>query len=212
MDLSAPLRTLAPSLESAILEVLAKTESGLSATAITRLSRRGSRAGQWDALTRLVEHGLVRAEPANRGALYTLNRDHVLAPAVLTAATARREVLNRLTAGVQALRPSVVSAAIYGSFARREAREDSDVDLLLVTSGEGGDAWEEQVHQLQERFLGWTGNRLEVLTLRTPALQRIVAAGEPLVASLRNDALTLTGTDLAALLTPAQRPRKVASR
>ena len=207
MDLSAPLRSLIPSLESAILEVLANTESGLSATAITRLSSRGSRAGQWDALTRLVEHGLVRAEPANRGALYTLNRDHVLAPAVLTAATARREVLNRLTAGVQALRPSVVSAAIYGSFARREAHEDSDVDLLLVTSDEGSDAWDEQVHQLQARFLAWTGNRLEVLALQTRALQRIVIAGEPLVASLRRDALTLTGTDLEALLTSARRRR-----
>lgn len=207
MDLSAPLRSLIPSLESAILEVLADTESGLSATVITRLSSRGSRAGQWDALTRLVEHGLVRAEPANRGALYTLNRDHVLARAVLAAATARREVLARLTAGVQALRPRVVSAAIYGSFGRREAHEGSDVDLLLVTRNEGNDAWDEQVHQLRARFLAWTGNRLEVLALQARALQRIVTAGEPLVASLRSDALTLTGTDLEALLTPALRRR-----
>jgi predicted nucleotidyltransferase len=113
---------------------------------------------------------------------------------------------------VQALRPSVVSAAIYGSFARREAHEHSDVDLLLVTSGEGSYAWDEQVHELQARFLAWTGNRLEVLALQAPDLQRIVTAGEPLVASLRSDALTLTGTELAALLTPARRRRKVAAR
>ena len=73
VDLTSPLRTLAPSLESAVLEVLAGTESGLSATAIARLAPRGSRQGQYTVLTRLVDHGLVLADPSSTGALYRLN-------------------------------------------------------------------------------------------------------------------------------------------
>src|SRR5664279_3861208 len=124
VDLTSPLRTLAPSLESAILEVLAGTESALSASTIARLSRRGTRQGQWTVLTRLVGHGLVLADPSSTGSLYRLNREHVLAPAVLSAVAARQEVLRRLTAAVANLGP-VASAAVYGSFARREAEEDS---------------------------------------------------------------------------------------
>ena len=210
MDLSSPLRTLAPSLESSILEVLAGTESALSASTIARLSRHGTRGGQWTVLTRLVRHGLVLAEPANTGSLYRLNRDHVLAPAVLAAVSARQEVLTRLSDAVAALGPDVVSAAVYGSFARREAGEDSDVDLLLVTTGHldvDNTAWADQVTALEDLFVRWTGNRLEILTLSEDGLRRVVRASEPLADSWRDDAVTIHGRDLASLLSglPARR-------
>lgn len=79
-----------------MLEVLARTESGLSATQIARLAGRGSRAGQRDVCNRLVEHGLVLADPANRGYLYRLNRSHVLADPLLAVARSRSTILDRL--------------------------------------------------------------------------------------------------------------------
>ena len=56
MDLSFPLRSLVPSLDSAVLEVLAGTESALSATQIAHLADRGTRQGQALVLDRLVHN------------------------------------------------------------------------------------------------------------------------------------------------------------
>ena len=132
MNLSSPVGSLIPSMDGVVLEVLAGTHSALGPSRIHALGHRGSRPGVSLALGRLADQGLVHAEPTNYGHTYRLNRDHVLAPAVLAAAEARAEFLRRLTAGCQALRPAPLSVALYGSVARRESDDASDIDLLVV--------------------------------------------------------------------------------
>ncbi len=205
MDLVSPLHSLIPSLDSAVLEVLAGTESGLSASQIARLSVRGTRAGQAAVLDRLTRHGLVLADKANTGYLYRLNRAHLLSAAILAAIGSRQELVDRLTTAIAALDPAPVSVALYGSFVRRQAGPDSDLDLLLVcddASDRHADAWLSQLEALEQRVLAWTGNRLELLQLSVRQLTEAVAVGEPLMRSLREDAVTLYGTDVATLLAP----------
>jgi predicted nucleotidyltransferase len=205
VDLASPLRSLIPSLDSAVLEVLAGTESGLSASQIARLSARGTRAGQAVVLDRLVRHGLVLAQRANTGYLYRLNRAHVLSPAVLGAVGARQEVLDRLRTAVAGLDPVPVSVALYGSFVRRQAGPDSDVDLLLVLDesfDRHADPWQAQLDTLEQQVLAWTGNGLEVLQLSTRQVADAIAAKEPLMQSLLDEAVTLQGRDVADLLAP----------
>lgn len=203
MDLTAPLYSLIPSLDSAVLTVLAGTEGALGQTQIHRLAAKGTRPGLKLVLDRLIEHGLVIAEPTNHGYLYQLNRDHVLAPVVLAAAGARQEFLRRLTDGCARLRPPVVSAALFGSVARRQSQPDSDVDLLLVVPDDADTddaAWGDQIRRLEAQVLGWSGNRLEIITVTRTHLAELVGDGEPIVGSWRADALTLTGSDLPRLL------------
>lgn len=202
MDLSLPLRTIAPGLDSAVLQVLAGTESGLSASQIARLTDRGTRVGQLPVLTRLVEHGLVIADPANRGFLYRLNRSHVLADAILSATRARAVILDRLTEAVQVLRPRPVSVSVYGSFARGEAGPTSDLDLLIVTAtaAELGADWEQQLQGLEDQVLAWTGNRLERLVLGVDRLRAAFDRGEPVIASWHEQAIVLIGLTSAELV------------
>jgi hypothetical protein len=202
VDLSAPLCSLVPSLDSATLEVLAGTESGLSVSQIARLANRGSRQGHTAVLDRLVDHGLVTADRANQGYLYKLNRQHVLADAVLSAYGARPVIISRLVAAVEGLSPRPVHASLFGSFARREAGPASDIDLLLVFSDSGYEdqAWPEQVQELAGQVLSWTGNRLEYIVLAVAELHRVAKAVEPIVESWRTDALVLHGDDLEFLL------------
>lgn len=201
MDLSSPLRSVSPGLDSAVLQVLAGTESRLSASQIARLAPRGTRVGQLPVLDRLVEHGLVLAEPANRGFLYGLNREHVLAGPVLSIARARATVLERLTRAADLLRPAPVLVSLFGSFARGDAGADSDIDLLIVTPAEVVlDDWEEQVQALAAQVLAWTGNRLECVILSEHHLRQVVEAGEPIVASWLDEAVTLSGSPLSTLL------------
>lgn len=203
MDLTAPLRSLVPSLDSAVLEVLAGTESGLSATQIARLSARGTRAGQAAVLDRLVQHGLVLAEKSNTGYLFRLNRAHVLSSAVLSAVHARQEISHRLAIAAAALDPAPVAVALFGSFVRREAGPDSDIDLLLVVDDafdRHADGWQAQLGALEQLVQAWTGNRLEVLQLSLGQLADATAAGEPLMLSLRHEAVALRGRKVADLL------------
>ncbi|WP_217614744.1 nucleotidyltransferase domain-containing protein [Cellulomonas sp. GbtcB1] len=203
MDLSDPLRSLIPSLDSAALAVLAGTESALSASQVARLAGRGSRAGLSLVLERLSVTGLITAEPSNTGAMYRLNRSHVLAPAVESAVAARREVVSRLRAAVGALTPVPAHASLFGSFARGAGDEASDLDLLVVTPpglDRQAESWRAQMRALEDDVLTWTGNTLEPLVLSTDELVAAAAAGEPLVEELARDALVLVGSAFDALL------------
>ena len=208
MDLAAPLRSLIPSVDSAALEVLAGSESGLSASTIARLASRGSRQGLTKALDRLVEHGLVIAEPANRGFLYRLNRDHVLAEALLLALGARLRLFERIRGAVEQLDPTPVHAGLFGSFARADGGPGSDIDLLLVTpSGLDlfNDGWQDQLSALGVRVLAWTGNRLECLVLTADTFAAAVRDQEPIVASLLEESTYVLGQPLHELVAEPDR-------
>lgn len=199
MDLTSPLTSLIPSLEGVALEVLAGTESALSATQVTRLARRGTRAGLTLALDRLVHQGLVIAEPANRGHLYRFNRAHLLAGAVEEALGARRRLLSMLRDRAEALPDHVEHVSLFGSFARNEAGVDSDIDVFVLTglpATQDSDLtgrWRDVVHEWEDAVLAWTGNRLEVLSLTPEELRAAVRGDEPLIASLLEESIPLRG-------------------
>lgn len=133
MDLTHPIRTLAPGLTGAVLEVLARTPRPLTGRAVQRrVSRPASQAGVQKALDRLADTGLVRQISVGRAVLNELNRDHALASSVLEVVEMDETVPVRIAGLVRAHAPGVSRALLFGSLARREARADSDVDLLLV--------------------------------------------------------------------------------
>ncbi len=193
MDLSSPLRSLIPTLDSAVLEVLAGTESSLSLAQVSKLAPHGSRAGLALALERLVEQGLVTATAANRGSMYQLNRQHVLAEAVSSAATARSTILARLAEHVARMNPVPAHVSVFGSFARHEAADDSDIDVLFVLPEEADDGWYEQVSDLSHSVYSWTGNRMEYVVLSLEGLAGVVQREEPIVDSWLSDSVTVYG-------------------
>lgn len=197
------MSSLIPSLDAVALEVLAGTQSALGASRIHHLGRRGSRQGIANALDRLVDHGLVTAQPTNHGAMYRLNRDHLLAPAVLLAADARQTLIRRMADACRRLSPSPTSASLFGSVARSDSTSRSDIDVLLVVDDDtllDLDNWLDQLHDLSEQVEAWTGNRLEVVTHSAGHLGDLVGAGEPIIDSWRDEAVTFFGTDIRTIL------------
>lgn len=206
MDLGSPLRSLIPSLDSAVLETLAGTESSLSMSQIGRLAGRGTRQGLNLVVERLVEHGIVIADPANRGNLYRLNREHVLADAILSACSARSTIFVRLVNAVRGLMPQPVHASIFGSFARREAGQASDIDVLLILSedAEIDDQWFAAMRKLAEDVFAWTGNRLEYLVFTESELRDLVVRNEAIVHSWLDDSVVLLGASLDSMVSALQ--------
>ena len=202
MDLASPLRSLVPTMESEVLGVLAGTQAAMSIAQITAVASRGSRQGLTLALARLVEHGLVTAIPANRGSMYSLNGNHVLADALRAALEARGVFLHRLSDAVHSLSPRPLHVSIFGSFARHEGGPDSDIDVLFVLPrGRAVDAqWEAQVRDLKEQVFAWTGNRMEHVAYTEDELLDVVKKKVAIVESWRTEALTVHGPHVASLL------------
>ena len=194
MDLTLPLGTLIPSLDSAVLEVLARTESGLSASQIARLSARGTRAGQAAVLSRLVAHGLVMAEKANTGYLYRLNRAHVLAARQCSPrAAVRQELVSRLAAAIlRPLDPAPVSAALVRVIRRGVRPARTVISTCCSSSRTASTGIARRLAgtsstDLEQRVLAWTGNRLRGrCSCPSGSWLAALGAGEPLMRSLRD--------------------------
>ena len=208
MDLTTPLASIAPGLDSAALTVLAGTDSPMSATQIQRVAGRGSRYGLVLVLERLTKHGLVTAIPASRGNLYQLNRDHVLSPVVTAAAQARVELSNRLAEAVGNLDPEPLSAAMYGSVARGDATPDSDIDLLLIVSDDvdpDSETWGRQVDHLERCVRQWSGNRVQTVTVPQTQLTRMTQAHDHIINEWFRDCRTIAGDDARGLIQAARK-------
>ena len=204
MDLSEPGRGLAGGLTMPILRALAGRSSPATASQLTRVAEVGTEAGVRRALQRLAAHGVCLSEDVGGRVVYTLNYDHLLYDAVSALLDADRELPQRLRSALTAWDPPPVSAVLFGSAARRDGDEESDVDLLLVRPPLRTEArkreWVRQVHELRAAVRSWTGNRLQVLDWSSLVLRRHERSNEPLVEALVDEGIWVAGSRLASLL------------
>jgi hypothetical protein len=132
MDLSDPTRAVTPTLDGAVLAVLAASGKPMTVGQVAAQAARGSEIGIRRSLARLVEQGIVRATLMGRNQVHELNREHVAAGAAVVLAGLRAELWKRFREDLAKWRPRPLYAAIFGSAARGDGDEASDIDLLLV--------------------------------------------------------------------------------
>jgi len=201
MDMSAPYTAVCPTLDSSVLAVLAGTTKPLTGREVARLVGRRSHRGVIDVLNRLTDHGLVDREEAGRAFLFTLNRDHLAAPAVDVLAGMRAELLQRLRSAVSQWTITPVHCSLFGSAARGDGTTDSDIDLFLVRPDhveEDDRAWLEQRDTLARSVLRWTGNHAGIAEIAEDELAAL--ADRPILGELRKDAIVLHGVPVERLL------------
>ena len=203
MDVAHPIRAVIPTLDGPILEVLARTTRPLTGREVHRLSGVGSQSGTRLALERLVDQGVVFAEPRGRAVFYSANREHLAWPAVEDLALLRRALIQRLQDDLRTWSPGPLHASLFGSAARGDGDAHSDIDILLIRPsdvGEDDSPWADQVDLLRERVRAWTGNNCQPFQVDLERLAEHARAGDPLLAAWRRDALKIAGEDLHALL------------
>ncbi len=203
MNVSRAYSAVAPTVEGDVLVVLAGTTQPLTGRRVARLARRGSVAAVAKALERLVRQGLVMRQEAPPACLYTLNRQHVAASAVEALALIRTEFLDRLRRAFSTWSIPPVHASLFGSAARADGDLDSDIDIFVVrpASVDAENAtWGEQLKDISDAVLAWTGNHTGVIDFAEQDLGRIRDQDPPVLGALRRDAIDLAGMPLDELL------------
>ena len=203
MDVASPYTAICPTLDTEVLAVLAGTTMPLTGRQIARLTGRASHGGVLDVLNRLTEHGLVDRQEAGRALLFTLNREHLAAPAVDVLAGMRTELFSRIRRAVAAWEIEPVHVSIFGSTARGDGDTESDIDLFVVrpSSVHHDDArWRAQLEDVARQIQRWTGNHAGIAEASENELARLHAEEPPIVSELRADTIVLCGPEVQGLL------------
>lgn len=205
MDLTQPIRSVIPSAQGHVLAILARTDRPLSGRGVAELTDgRLSAKGVNLALRALAAHGLVLVEDHPPAKLYTLNRRHLAAGAIVELAGLRTRLIASLRHGFTTWATPAAGAWLFGSAARGDGTADSDIDLLLVRKDDidiEDAVWTAQVDELVDDVRAWTGNPCAVIEYSEGEFADLMAAEGQLVDELRSDALALL--DATALPEPA---------
>ncbi len=203
MDVARPYTALCPTLDSGVLSVLAGTSRPLTGREVARLLGRPSHSGVLDVLNRLTEHGVVDRQEAGRAFLFTLNREHLAAPAVDVLSGMRVELLDRLHKAIEGWKVAPVHVSMFGSTARGEGDIHSDIDLFIVRPKavpEEDARWRAQLDGLAGQVQRWTGNGAGIAEVWETETKRLRTDAPPIVEELRADAITIAGPDAQQLL------------
>jgi len=115
-----------------VLAVLAAAGKPLTVGQVAQQAVRGSEIGIRRSLARLAGQGIVRATLMGRNQVHELNRDHIAAGVAEMLAGLRTELWRRFRDELTRWRPRPLYASVFGSAARGDGDESSDIDLMLI--------------------------------------------------------------------------------
>lgn len=190
MDVSLPITSVIPSLDGPVLSALSSSTAPLTLSRVHRLGGRGSLQGVRRVLLRLVDTGLVLEVPGG----FVLNREHLAAPAIEQLTLLHGELHRRIREALQTWRGTFQLVGLYGSAARRDGGDDSDVDVLLISEDPDAPAF---AADLAARISRWTGNAAHVMPLSRAELRRLRRTKEPIVDSWERDLVPVAGDRMA---------------
>ena len=201
MDLGEPSAAVCPTLDGPVLVVLARTPRPLAAREVSRLVQRGSWGGVRKVLLRLAEQGVLAVQEAGNVTLYSLNRQHLAAPAVELIAGLREQLVLRLRDAFAAWTAPPLHASLFGSAARADGDATSDVDVFIVrprTVNPEDPHWRAQLERLAIDILAWTGNHAGIAEVGEGELSRVRKTAT--AKSIRTEGIALAGRRVEEVL------------
>lgn len=132
MNLTDPSLSWTSALDGPVLSVLAEYDRPLTVAEIAEKADRGTEIGIRRVIQRLVAQGIVIGIAIGKRSGYVLNRQHVAADGVIRLAGLHRVLWSRMAEHIAHWPSKPVLARIFGSAARGDGDETSDIDVLLV--------------------------------------------------------------------------------
>ena len=206
MDFLRPVEAIVPGAQGRVLAVLAETTAELNLRTIAQLAG-VSQAQASRVLPGLVELGVAERREVPPSSLFRLVSDHVASRALLALARSSDTALEEMGRQAASLPHPPVSVIVYGSFARREAGTDSDIDVVVVRPAdidEDDEGWATSLAGWRSDVRRLTGNLVEVLEVSSDEAAAKVAGRSQLWAGIRRDGRVVHGVTLDGL----RRPRR----
>jgi hypothetical protein len=198
MNVGAPHRAVVAGLDGDVLVLLAGTTQPMSGREVAERLGLRSHDGVRKSLERLVGQGIVLREGSRNAFMHVLNREHVGAAAVLALGGMRAELWARIRETMAGWALPAFHASAFGSAARGDGDERSDIDLFVVRPAavaEDDPGWVDQVEALRAQVEGWTGNRAGIVEQDEQALRELVARPRlpPVLRDIDREGIDLTG-------------------
>jgi hypothetical protein len=205
VDFVRPIEAIVPGAQGRVLAVLAETTAELNLRTIAQLAG-VSQAQASRVLPGLVELGVVERREVPPASLFRLVPEHVAARALLALARSTDTVLDEIGRLASALPHPPVSVIVFGSFVRREAGPESDIDIVVVRLADidedDDQGWATSLEGWRSDVRRLTGNPVEVLEVDTEEAAAKVAGRSALWAEIRRDGRVAYGLGLEKLRRP----------
>jgi DNA-binding MarR family transcriptional regulator len=200
VDFVHPVQAVIPGAQGRVLAVLAETTAALNLSTLARLA--GVSVAQASrVMPGLVDLGLVERREIPPSSQFRLIRENVAARAIIDLARSRDTALDRIGAAA-ALPFAPVSVIVFGSFARGEANEHSDLDAIIVRPDdvdEDDDAWATAIERWRSDAQAITGNRIEILEVARHEAATKLAGRAPLWRDVVRDGVVVHGLTIEQL-------------
>lgn len=201
MDFVHALQSVIPGVQGKILAVLAETTAELNLRAIAGIAN-VSEAQASRVLPGLVSLGLVERREAPPSALFRLVREHIAAQPILALSRSRDRMIEEMRQIAEGLPLEPASVIVFGSFARGQADEESDIDTLLVRPfgvDESDERWSSTVQQWIDQVANVSGNRVEVLEVGIAEAAARLNSKRSVWQDIRREGLVVNGSSLESL-------------
>ncbi len=201
MDFVRPIEAIVPGAQGRVLAVLAETTAELNLRTIAQLAGI-SQAQASRLLPDLVSLGVVERREVPPASLFRLVPEHVASQALLALARSTDTVLHEMGRLAGALPQPPVSVIVFGSFARREAGADSDIDVVVVRPvdlDEDDDAWSASLAAWGRDVRRLTGNPVEILEVSADEAAAKIGGRSQLWADIRRDGRVVHGQGIDEL-------------
>ncbi|GAA3520619.1 nucleotidyltransferase domain-containing protein [Corynebacterium pilbarense] len=164
MKLQNPFTAICSDADAAVLLALGRAPVELTAQQVYGLAAGPSLSSVRRSLDRLAQGGVIHERVLGQARGYSLNQQHLLARPIQDIAHATAELHSRIAQCVEAWPADVAGCVLFGSAARSEMGDSSDIDLLILVDNESAALKAESgVYELSRQVEAWTGAAANVV-------------------------------------------------
>jgi len=194
VDFARPVESLVPGVQGRILSVLASTDAELTMRTVASLAG-ASQNRTSELLSNLAALGVVERREAGSASMVRLSTTNLVGRWVRELASITDAVLVEMRHLASEITPQPQCLAVFGSFVRRVATGESDIDVVAIVDEQAG-----QSRELSESLAGWcdrvaqlTGNTVSLLTVEDSQLVEWIGQGQPVWVKIVEEGEVLTG-------------------
>lgn len=201
MDFLHPIRAVIPGAQGRVLAVLAETTAPLNLSTLARLA--GVSVAQASrVMPGLVDLGLVERREIPPSSQFRLVRENVAAQAIIELARSRDAALNQIGSAAADLPVPPVSVIVFGSIARGDGDQHSDLDVIVVRPDDvddDDDAWATSIERWRSEAQAISGNTVEVLEVPQAEARTKLSGDAQLWRDVARDGIVVHGLTMSDL-------------